>query len=364
MQSNQIPAKFPIPFANGAGAGYVRTVPTASQIGITPGAASLTDGFPPVCFQPVGAGGIPPSGQDFNGLLSLVTAWTRWTSAGAPIYYDPTFATAISGYPKGAVVQSTGTVGSFWLCTVENNTTNPDTGGAGWTGFSVLIGSQTSAIYNNLITNYPSILPPRNILTSISVHGSGSITVPANVTEVFFRLLGAGGGGGCGGGSFSNYSGGGGGSGGYSEGWIAVTPGQVMPYTVGQGGTGATTNAVAAGTGGTSTFGPATCTGGLGGILSTTLTSAGGSAGVGSGGQVNFSGAIGGDGNPYVTEIQGGYGGASAFGGGGRTATIGLPGSTAPNAIAPGSGGGGIWGGNSGNSQGGSGADGALVVYY
>ena len=137
MQASQIPLKFQIPFANNAGSGYIRPVPQASQIGITPGAGSLTDGFPPVCFQPVGAGGVPPSGQDFNGLLNQITAWIRWSSAGGPVYYDPTFSASIGGYPQGAILPAAGSIGSFWISTVDNNVTDPDTGGAGWIGYSV-----------------------------------------------------------------------------------------------------------------------------------------------------------------------------------------------------------------------------------
>ncbi len=136
MQSTNIPAKFPIPFANSAGSGFVRTVPQASQIGITPGAASLTDGFPPVCFQPVGAGGVPPSGQDFNGLLNQLSSWSRWSAAGGPVYYDATFSASISGYPKGAMLDNLTTPGAFWVSTAENNTSNPDAGGANWVPLS------------------------------------------------------------------------------------------------------------------------------------------------------------------------------------------------------------------------------------
>ena len=39
MQSSAIPAKFPSPFANNAGAGFIRPIPTASQISVSPGAA-------------------------------------------------------------------------------------------------------------------------------------------------------------------------------------------------------------------------------------------------------------------------------------------------------------------------------------
>jgi hypothetical protein len=132
MQLSQIPAKFNIPFANNAGGSFINPIPQASQTSITPGAASLFDGFPPLNFQPTASGGIPPFGKDFNGILNQSTAWDRWFSAGGPIYYDATFQSAVGGYPNGAIVQSLIVPGNFWMSTVDNNTTNPDAGGSGW----------------------------------------------------------------------------------------------------------------------------------------------------------------------------------------------------------------------------------------
>ncbi|HEX7687338.1 MAG TPA: hypothetical protein VF453_06515 [Burkholderiaceae bacterium] len=133
MQASQVPAFFSIPWANGAGAGYVRDIPTPSQIGSEPGAASLTDGFPPLNFlDPTTAGGVPPKGQDFNGILRWITQWIRWQQAGGFPGYDAGVSTAIGGYPAGAVlVSADGT--HFWKSTVDNNTSDPDTGGANWT---------------------------------------------------------------------------------------------------------------------------------------------------------------------------------------------------------------------------------------
>lgn len=131
MQASQIPTKFNIPFANSAGPSYIRTIPVASQILITPGAASLTDGFPPLTFVPVGSGGVPPFGQDFNGLLNQMTAWTQWGNAGAMTKWDSAFSTAIGGYPAGAFILNAAGTG-FWLCTTDNNASNPDAAGAGW----------------------------------------------------------------------------------------------------------------------------------------------------------------------------------------------------------------------------------------
>lgn len=132
MQFADIPDYFPIPFADDAGPSYIRPIPEASQIGVENGAASLTDGFPPLTFLAVGAGGVPPFGQDFNGLLNQVTKWTQWQGAGAPVPYNSGYATSIGGYPKGATVAHSTIPGATWTTTVDNNATDPESGGTNW----------------------------------------------------------------------------------------------------------------------------------------------------------------------------------------------------------------------------------------
>lgn len=133
LTASAIPTKLPIPFGNGAGAGYIRTIPVPSQQSILAGAASLTDGFPPSTFLPIGAGGTPPAGQDFNGILYEISAWVRWQSAGGPVSYDASFSSSIGGYPLGATLNAA-QLGTFWISLVDNNLSNPDTGGANWLG--------------------------------------------------------------------------------------------------------------------------------------------------------------------------------------------------------------------------------------
>jgi hypothetical protein len=155
MLASSIPAKFPIPFGNSAGGGFIRSIPTASQIGINPGFASLTDGFPPLNFQPVAAGGVPPFGQDVNGLLNRITQWNQWQAAGGPVIYDGTFAAAIGGYPRGAVLQSALVFGNFWLSTSDNNTTDPDSSSAtNWISPPGIMGT------GSLSTTFSTTLPP------------------------------------------------------------------------------------------------------------------------------------------------------------------------------------------------------------
>lgn len=133
MLASQVPASFPIPFANAAGAGFIRSIPEASQIGVQNGAASLTDGFPPLTFLAVTAGGVPPFGQDMNGLLNQISAGVQWQQVGGNPTYNASFAVAIGGYPNGAVLQSGDGTG-FWRSTVDNNTTDPDASTASFTG--------------------------------------------------------------------------------------------------------------------------------------------------------------------------------------------------------------------------------------
>jgi len=111
------------PFGESAGAGYKRTVPDASQISITPGAASFTDGFPPLNFLDPAAGGVPPSGQDMNGILNAITSHTAFQGEGGQYRFDAALSTALGGYPVGVVLQSDDGLNSY-VNVLASNTTN------------------------------------------------------------------------------------------------------------------------------------------------------------------------------------------------------------------------------------------------
>lgn len=133
MQLINAPGKLVLPFAN---SGAKNSIPVASQIGITAGAASLTDGFPPLTRTPLAAGGVPPSGLDMNGILYELSAILRWANAGGGYTYDAEFATDsnVGGYPKGARIMRSDGLG-YWFNTVENNTTDPEAAGAAAAGW-------------------------------------------------------------------------------------------------------------------------------------------------------------------------------------------------------------------------------------
>lgn len=131
MQNSSQPKLIPTPFADN---GARQNIPNDSQIGITAGRASYTDGFPPLTRTPLAAGGVPPFGTDFNGVLNDITAALRWAQSGAGYPFDSAFNTAISGYPKGARIPNS-TLDGYWLNTVDGNTSNPEVTGAATTGW-------------------------------------------------------------------------------------------------------------------------------------------------------------------------------------------------------------------------------------
>lgn len=141
---------------------------------------------------------------------------------------------------------------------------------------------------------------------------SGQFTVPAGVTQVEVEIWGAGSGSYA---SLPQAPSGGGSGGGYAKKLVTgLTPGQVIPLTVGAGGIAGTTGGLAASPGGTSNFGLfVSATGGSLNSLATTSAPGNGATppGAGVGGDVNFTGSAGQAG----VYNQGGMGGAPPIGG-------------------------------------------------
>ena len=161
---------------------------------------------------------------------------------------------------------------------------------------------------------YQDVDPSVVTLTS----GSGTYTVPTNVTRIGVTITGGGGGGGGASGNEEPVNGGGGGGGGavYTNANITVTSGQTFSYSVGGGGAGGGVGSDGS-AGGTTTFGANTASGGGGGSTSGAGGSPNGGAGEsigdeeadaagGRGGAPN-----GGAGGGYSEGAEVGYGGNS-----------------------------------------------------
>lgn len=287
MQANTPPTKIPLAFAN---SGTKNPIPTASQIGITPGRASLETGFPPLTFTPVAAGGVPPFGADFNGILNLITEFQRWLSAGGSFTYDAAFAAAVGGYPKGARLIRADFAG-FWVNAVDANSSNPDTGGAGWLNDrpSQLFGGRQEFTAPGTFVS-----PTDRIIVSACAGGGGAGGAPALTAS---QAVAGGGGGGAGQ-------------------WILrrefiVTPGQSIAMAPGAAGIGGAIGAAGGNGGNTSIGSLITLNGGSGGNVSALATSGGFSAGARGG----LGYPAGGDAtDTSLDDAQGGSAGAGASG--------------------------------------------------
>jgi len=129
MQLSDLPTWFAKRWGGDATSSYIRAVPATTA---DPNAASMSLGFPPNTFVAEGAGGSPPDGRDFNGILNFLSAWVQWFGAGAPVPYNPAVSSN-GGYPRGSVVLSASTPGLLWESTTDGNTTNPEgSSPAGW----------------------------------------------------------------------------------------------------------------------------------------------------------------------------------------------------------------------------------------
>ncbi|EEP5305225.1 tail fiber protein [Salmonella enterica] len=130
MKLNDKPRQLAVPFAS---TGDKNTIPDkATQQTKESGNAAYDSGFPPVTMTPISAGGIPPHGKDFNGLMHDITAAIRYVQAGGLYTYNAGFAGAIGGYAKDAILAGVSTT-AVWLNTIDDNLTDPEgTDSAGW----------------------------------------------------------------------------------------------------------------------------------------------------------------------------------------------------------------------------------------
>lgn len=130
MKKSDTTARFPQAFATQADSSIVAyPLPDTKQAS---GRVSLLNGFPLENFTALSAGGVPPSGADFNGLFRTLTEAIRANEAGQIRAFNADYAQQIGGYPQSALVCDPNTPTRLLLSTQDDNKTNPanDTSGA------------------------------------------------------------------------------------------------------------------------------------------------------------------------------------------------------------------------------------------
>jgi len=201
----------------------------------TPGKMSQDQGFPSETSMPLGAGGVAPSREDFNGAFNLLSALLYYAQKGFTFNYDNT-----QNYYTGCIVIDPSD-GLRYECIVDMaaGTVAPhdDSTNTYWQIFKSGLEADQIPAFNK-----------RDVIIT-----SGSYTAP--VTGWYkITVKGGGGGGGGGNSTVSQGTGGaGGGEGGTSIGFEHMTAGQNATVIIGAGGSGGAAGAGTGSDGGDST---------------------------------------------------------------------------------------------------------------
>ena len=258
------------------------------------GLFSQSTGFPAETSLPLGAGGVAPSREDFNGMANLLGGVAFYAQKGWTFQYDAT-----QDYYTGCIVIDP-IDGLRYECIADMaaGTIAPhdDTANTYWTIFKSGLDREQIPAFNH-----------RDVITT-----SGTYTAPVNG---WYKITVKGGGaGGAGGDSGSPINGGGGGGeGGTTIGYEYMSAGYTATVTIGAGGTGGAASTVGTNGGNSSVVVNGNTYTGGGGYVGTTSLHGGvggtgtipGAPGASIGAEGSLSAALGGNG--------GGNGGAPAY---------------------------------------------------
>lgn len=111
------------PFAKN---GQKNVIPENYETSMESNQATWDQGFGQITMLPVAAGGLPPKGQDFNGILNQISENIVYLSQGGRFKFSAEYAEAIGGYPKGAILQSDDEKKEY-LSLIDNNKVNFNT---------------------------------------------------------------------------------------------------------------------------------------------------------------------------------------------------------------------------------------------
>ncbi|HIH5501795.1 TPA: hypothetical protein ACYR7L_000199 [Proteus mirabilis] len=111
------------PFAQN---GQKNVIPEKYETSMEGNQATWDQGFGQITMLPVSAGGLPPKGQDFNGILNQISETLVHISKGGVFKFSADYAAAINGYPKGAILQSEDEK-KYYQSLIDNNKVNFNT---------------------------------------------------------------------------------------------------------------------------------------------------------------------------------------------------------------------------------------------
>lgn len=156
--------------------------------------ASIAEGFPEITMKSLEEGGLPPRGQDCNGMFYLSTDQRVYLQNGGIITFNQLVSNKINGYPKGAIldyINENGVYGKV-RSLIEDNTnnfvTNPSfIDGTNWELLSVNAAGFSNTDLSNLsATGEKHFLNKTQISNCIleAPNGVATFTAGSNVVTV------------------------------------------------------------------------------------------------------------------------------------------------------------------------------------
>ncbi|QCE35628.1 hypothetical protein FAI40_09995 [Acetobacteraceae bacterium] len=135
----------------------LRQIPQKASEATEAGAASLEKGFTATNMTPVAAGGVPPFGQDFNGILNYLSRAAQLIEMGLVPGWSKSFSDAIGGYPQNAKIAYTkGGIPDIFVSIKDDNLDDPsDPNQTSWVSIKKGLQPAGNYAYTNAIDAPP-----------------------------------------------------------------------------------------------------------------------------------------------------------------------------------------------------------------
>lgn len=138
---------------------------------------TLNDGTPLITLTPIEDGGKAPKGQDFNGIMNLLSTHTIFNQNGGRYKWDPNVVTEFGGYEKDAIVQSVDGLREY-ISLIDNNSVDPNQGlGSAW---SIYAGNGSVPVATSTVAGIMTVI---NNLTSTNVGSALSAAMGRALNE-------------------------------------------------------------------------------------------------------------------------------------------------------------------------------------
>lgn len=173
------PVAMPMPFGAGNANNY--TIPGQEQ---SAASVNFPDGFPTAYSSPHSGGGKYVTRKEMNGIGNLASRYEFFHRAGGIVTFDPDFAAAVGGYPKGAILDYVDVMNVHKVYSaVDNNMVNFVENGVD--GVNWVYMNQDKPSIGSVLLSVESV-PPEGTFLSLGVFKptrNGLVRFESNITK-------------------------------------------------------------------------------------------------------------------------------------------------------------------------------------